>query len=178
MLRPRASQSTSSIPSSEKKKSRRRPRPVRLATLTTSQWARNCAIREIVLAQGVAYLRTTDSLYRTTMDRAAHEELGVGLEKIRAADLGRIFASPSIAKLFPKELQLPALTMFLAGIGLDLKTVAGTDIKIDDSLNPLKAPRAFVMPVDPPVDVRLSVKPQGGYRDLAVLLHEAGHAVH
>ena len=49
---------------------------------------------------------------------------------------------------------------------------------MDDSLNPLKRPRAFVNPIDPPSDVRLSVKPQGGLDDTWTLFHEAGHAVH
>jgi hypothetical protein len=49
---------------------------------------------------------------------------------------------------------------------------------VDDSVLPAKRPRAFVIPVDPPGDVRLSVKPIGGLDDVWTLFHEAGHAVH
>jgi len=68
--------------------------------------------------------------------------------------------------------------VFLGGIGLDLRTAAGTDVRVDDSLHPKKLPRAFVEPVNAPEDVRMSVKPVGGLDDYETLFHEAGHAVH
>jgi len=45
---------------------------------------------------------------------------------------------------------------FLGGIGLDLRTAAGTDVRVDDSLHPKKLPRAFAEPVNAPEDVRMS----------------------
>jgi hypothetical protein len=131
-----------------------------------------------LLAQGVAYVRATNPFFKSTVDRVAREELGIGLEQIRLSDFGRLWKSPKLGGLFEKDIQLAALQAFLGGIGLDLKTAAGGEVKVDDSLNPLKRPRAFVNPVDPPRDVRLSVKPQGGLDDTWTLFHEAGHAVH
>jgi hypothetical protein len=131
-----------------------------------------------LLAQGVAYEKATETLFRAQLDRVAREELGIGREKLRAADFGRLWKSPRLAKYFDGALELKALTAFLSGIGLDLHTAAGGDVFVDDGQNPKKRPRAFVEPVDPPGDVRLSVKPTGGLDDYQTLFHEAGHAVH
>jgi len=131
-----------------------------------------------LLSQGVAYVRATDPFFKTAADRVAREELGIGLDQIRLSDFGRLWKSPKLGPLFEKDLQLEALRAFLGGVGLDLKTAVGGAVKVDDGLNPLKRPRAFVNPIDPPRDVRLSVKPQGGLDDTWTLFHEAGHAVH
>jgi hypothetical protein len=126
-----------------------------------------------LLAQGVAYLRATDKTFMALLDRIAREELGIPREKLRTADMSRLFKAPKLAPYFDKSFELKALRRFLSGIGLDLGAV-----QVDDSLHPKKRPRAFVNPVDAPADVRLSVKPSGGLDDYWTLFHEAGHAVH
>ncbi|HYS10343.1 MAG TPA: hypothetical protein VEP66_16495 [Myxococcales bacterium] len=133
---------------------------------------------ELLLASGVAYVKATDAIFRTTLDRVAREELNVPREKLRVADLGRLNKAPKLSQFFDKALELKVLEAFLSGIGLDLRTAAGTEVAIDDSLHPKKRPRAFVNPVDAPRDVRMSVKPTGGLDDYETLFHEAGHAVH
>ncbi|MBS2025939.1 MAG: hypothetical protein JST92_26370, partial [Deltaproteobacteria bacterium] len=131
-----------------------------------------------LLAAGVGYLKATDALWKAELDRAARAELNTPREKLRLADLSRLWKAPKLAGLFEKDEELKLLFHFLGGIGLDFKTVAGTEVHIDDSLLPAKRPRAFVQPIDPPNDVRLSVKPTGGLDDVWTLFHEAGHAVH
>jgi hypothetical protein len=131
-----------------------------------------------LLGEGVSYLTATDEIFKKTLDRVAREELNIPRENLRVADLGRLWKAPKLAGMFEKDLELKALEFFLGNIGLDLKTVAGTEVQVDDSVNPKKRPRAFVQPVDPPGDVRLSVKPTGGLDDVWTLFHEAGHAVH
>jgi hypothetical protein len=131
-----------------------------------------------LLASGIGYVRATDDLYKRTLDRVAHEELGISREELRYADLPRLFGAPGLGRYFDRSLELPALKEFLHGIGLDLHTAAGTEVLVDDGTNPKKRPRAFVNPVDAPRDVRLSVKPVGGLDDYETLFHEAGHAVH
>ncbi|MCA1829823.1 MAG: hypothetical protein LC689_23135 [Myxococcales bacterium] len=126
-----------------------------------------------LLAQGVQYVEATEDVFRATLDRVAHEELGISREQMHQPDWGRLWKSPRLSPYFDKTLELKTLDTFLSGIGLTLG-----EVKIDDSLNPRKRPRAFVNPVDPPRDVRLSVKPVGGLDDYWTLFHEAGHAVH
>jgi hypothetical protein len=133
---------------------------------------------DALLAAGVAYVKATEALFRSTLDRIAREELGIPREKLRVSDLGRLNKAPRLAQYFDKALELKVLDAFLAGIGLDLHTAAGTEVAIDDSLHPKKRPRAFVNPIDAPRDVRMSVKPTGGLDDYETLFHEAGHAVH
>jgi hypothetical protein len=131
-----------------------------------------------LLASGIAYVRATDELYKATLDRVAREELGISREELRVSDLGRLNRAPGLSRYFDRALELPTLQAFLAGIGLDLHTAAGTEVLVDDGTGPKKQPRAFVEPVDAPRDVRLSVKPVGGLDDYETLFHEAGHAVH
>ena len=133
---------------------------------------------QALLADGVEYLKATDALWARELDRVAREELNTPREQLRTADLGRLWKAPKLAGLFEKDEELKLLFHFLGGIGLDFKTAAGGEVKVDDSLLPAKRPRAFVQPVDPPADVRLSVKPAGGLDDVWTLFHEAGHAVH
>lgn len=133
---------------------------------------------EPLLAQGVEYLKATQTLFEQLLDRVAREELGIPRSELRIADLTRLWKAPRLAAHFDKALELKALAHFLSGIGLDLHTAAGGEVQVDDSLNPKKRPRAFVNPVDAPRDVRLSVKPTGGLDDYWTLFHEAGHAVH
>jgi len=133
---------------------------------------------DALLASGVAYVKATDAVFRATLDRVAREELGIPREQLRVPDMGRLYKAPRLAQFFDKALEIEVLEAFLSGIGLDLKTAAGTSVQVDDSLHPKKRPRAFVEPVDAPRDVRLSVKPTGGLDDYETLFHEAGHAVH
>jgi len=131
-----------------------------------------------LLAQGTGYLQATEEIFAATLDRVAKEELGLPRAKLRGADLSRLWKAPGLARHFETALELPALSFFLAGIGLDLGTAIGTQVLVDASASAGKRPRAFVDPVDAPGDVRLSIKPSGGLDDYWALFHEAGHAVH
>lgn len=126
-----------------------------------------------LLAQGAAYVEATEGLYRATLDRVSREELGVSREALRRADWNRLWKSPRLLPYFDRSLEMDALRTFLAGLGLGLGAV-----RIDAEPRPQKQPRAFVAAIEPPFDVRLSVKPAGGLDDYWSLFHEAGHAVH
>jgi hypothetical protein len=131
-----------------------------------------------LLAEGTGYLQATEAIFAATLDRVAREELGLSRAELRGADLARLWKAPGLARHFEKALELPALSFFLAGIGLDLGTASGTQVLVDAGVSAGKRPRAFVDPVDAPGDVRLSIKPSGGLDDYWTLFHEAGHAVH
>jgi hypothetical protein len=95
---------------------------------------------EPLLASGIDYLKATESTFRATLDRVAREELGVPREQMRRADWRRLWKSQRLAPYFERSLELKALQAFLSGMGLDLATAAGTEVKVDDSLRPLKRP--------------------------------------
>jgi hypothetical protein len=142
-----------------------------------SEEARLVALRPLIV-EGHRFLSSSDALYRRLLADVADKELRIPVEKLRRSDIGRLRKAPRFEKFFPKELLLPAFLHFLDGIGLDLKTVAGTTIRIDDAPNPLKEPRAACYNVRVPGDVRVSVKPTGGVDDFATFFHEGGHAEH
>jgi hypothetical protein len=108
----------------------------------------------------------------------AERELSIPVKELRRSDLGRLRKAPRYEKFFPKDLLLPTFAHFLDGIGLTLKTVGGTEIRIDDAPNPLKEFRAACYPIHVPADIRVTVKPSGGIDDYATFFHEGGHAEH
>jgi hypothetical protein len=62
------------------------------------------------------------------------------------------------------------------GFGIDVD--AQRNLKIDAEPRERKNPRAVCFPIDIPNDIRLSIKPVGGYDDYLSLFHEMGHAQH
>lgn len=131
-----------------------------------------------LIAQGERFRQATDALYRGLLEEQARLQLGLRVAEVRRSDIGRLRKAPAYEKFFPKELAVPALEHFLAGVGLDLSTAAGTIIVIDDAPAPKKEPRAACYPMVVPDDIRISVKPSGGLADFVTLFHEAGHALH
>jgi hypothetical protein len=139
-------------------------------------------VREVdlraLLAQGAAYVQSTEDLYLRTLDRVAREELGVPREALRASDLPRLLSAPRLRAHFPRTGAQAALRLFLDGIGLDLKTAAGTEIAIDAEARPGKRERAFALALEQGRRVSLSLWPRGGLDGYGSLFHEAGHALH
>ena len=139
-------------------------------------------IREVdlhaLLADGVAYLKSTETSYLRALSRVAHDELGLERSALRASDLPRLFRAPHLAGLFPDSGQKAALRQFLKGIGLDLHTSAGTEVRIDEEAHPARRARAFTAALDGPSDVRICLPPSTGLDGYGTLFHEAGHALH
>jgi hypothetical protein len=131
-----------------------------------------------LIAEGRRILEATDPLYKRLLAEVADQELHLPVEKLRRSDLARLRKAPRFEKFFPKELLIPAFSHFLAGIGLDLKTAGGAQIRIDDAPHPLKEPRAACYNLRVPDDIRVTVKPTGGIDDFATFFHEGGHAEH
>lgn len=123
-----------------------------------------------------AVLDRTDALYAAALDRVARRELGYGAERVRRADVPRLFRAAGVDDAFPADAMLPRLTEVLEGLGLTLD--ADGRIDVDAEPLPRKNPRAVCLPVDVPSDVRLSIKPAGGVSDYESLFHEMGHAQH
>jgi hypothetical protein len=77
---------------------------------------------------------------------------------------------------YTKERATEVCLATLSELGFDL--AAATNIKLDLDDRPQKAPRACVIPSDPPDVVHLITRAQGGLHDYQAFLHEAGHALH
>src|SRR6476659_6389710 len=76
---------------------------------------------------------------------------------------------------YTKERSVPVCLSTLRAIGFDLEAEKGIRPDLED--RPQKAPRACVIPTDPPRLVHLITRAQGGLHDYEAFLHEAGHAL-
>jgi len=81
-----------------------------------------------------------------------------------------------LALTYTKQRATEVCLATLSELGFDL--AASTNIRLDLDDRPQKAPRACVIPSDPPRIVHLITRAQGGLHDYQAFLHEAGHALH
>lgn len=130
------------------------------------------------MVESYRFLQATDGLFRQLQGEVSEKEMGMPASQLRRSDLGRLFKVPRLEKFFPADLGLSTFRAYLGGMGIDFKTVAGTEIKVDDSTNPLKEPRAQCWGLRVPADIRINVKPSAGLDSLSTLFHEGGHAIH
>jgi hypothetical protein len=71
---------------------------------------------------------------------------------------------------------VPAWEDFIGGLEVGYDSL--DNITLDDEDRPAKEPRAACWPMRVPEDVRVLVKPTGGFEDYQTLFHEMGHACH
>lgn len=127
-----------------------------------------------VLADAAALARDR---YAAMLGRWLDRLLGAGRPALpssyHAAYIRRL--SP-LAHVYTKDRAVEICLDTLSNLGLDLG--AQPNIRTDLEDRPQKAPRACVIPADPPEVVYLITRSQGGLHDYEALLHEAGHALH
>jgi hypothetical protein len=141
-----------------------------------SEESRRVKLRPFMV-EGKRFLDATDALYRELLEEVVPREMGIPASQLRRSDFSRLFKGARLERFFPADAAVPAFRAFLGGMGLDFKTVAGTEVRVDDALNPLKEPRAACWGIRVPSDVRINVKPLPGMDSVGVFFHEGGHAV-
>ncbi|MGZ6069854.1 MAG: hypothetical protein ACXWK8_01480 [Myxococcaceae bacterium] len=141
-----------------------------------SEQSRRVDLRPFMV-EGKRFLDATDGIYRELLQEVSQRELGIPASQLRRSDFSRMFKAPRLERFFPADIAVPSFRAFLGGMGLDFKTVAGTEVRVDDAINPLKEPRAACWGIRVPSDVRINVKPLPGLDSLGVFFHEGGHAV-
>ena len=94
------------------------------------------------MVEGKRFLDATDGNYRELLQEVSQRELGIPASQLRRSDFSRMFKAPRLERFFPADIAVPSFRAFLGGMGLDFKTVAGTEVRVDDAINPLKEPRA------------------------------------
>ncbi|HKD39730.1 MAG TPA: chromosome segregation protein SMC [Myxococcaceae bacterium] len=120
-------------------------------------------------------LELTQNAYAKAMDRVAQRELHTPFEKLRRADIPRLFKPQNMQFFFPKDELLSRAQSTLKGLGFELSAMK--NIRLDLRELTYKNPRPLTVSVAIPGDVRVSLKPTGGARDQAALLHELGLAL-
>ena len=126
--------------------------------------------------QTEAFRERTDSSYAAVLEPELQRTLGLGLDRLRRADLPRFFRAPDLDDRFPEAALLPSFRATMADLGLDVDSQPG--VRLDVEPRPKKSPRAFCAPVRVPDEVYLVLAPVGGRDDFSVLFHEAGHTEH
>ncbi|MCA1813194.1 MAG: hypothetical protein LC624_04490 [Halobacteriales archaeon] len=121
-------------------------------------------------------LTRTNTLYRWHMEGLLGRGAGVILAAAEKHDVAHAIRAPWFDDQFPRGTSLAELDRVLQGMGLHIRDMPNLTLDIEE--RPAKSPRAFVVAVRVPEDVRLVVQPKGGYDDYRSLFHEAGHALH
>jgi hypothetical protein len=120
-------------------------------------------------------VRRTDTLYRWHMEGLLGRGASVMLAFAEKHDLAYTLRAPWFDDQFPKGASLQEFERVAKAMGLSLRA---PNLTLDIEERPAKSPRAFVVAVQVPEDVRLVVQPKGGHDDYRSLFHEAGHALH
>jgi hypothetical protein len=127
-------------------------------------------------AQTSAFSARTEHRYADVVDPELRRTVGIGLDRLRRADLPRFFRAPELDGLFPASSLLDSFAATMHGLGFDLAAQPG--VLLDLEQRPKKSPRAFCAPVRVPEEVYLVLSPIGGRDDYSVLFHEGGHTEH
>ncbi|HET6379581.1 MAG TPA: hypothetical protein VFH63_00900 [candidate division Zixibacteria bacterium] len=126
-------------------------------------------------AQLRGFLLESETVYFAALRRFL-AEIDIEQGDATRIDLEHVIRGAAWDAWFDARGMVPALRGTLAGLGIDLD--GQRNILLDIERRPLKQQRAFCTPVSVPDDIRLVMKPRGGWDDYAALLHEAGHAEH
>jgi hypothetical protein len=121
------------------------------------------------------FLAESETVYYAALRRYL-AEIDIEQGDASTADLGYLLRGSEWDAWFPQARMMPVMRATLSGMGFDLDAMA--NVTLDLEPRPTKTPRAFVVPVRVPGDVRLVLQPRGGYDDYDGALHELGHLLH
>jgi len=121
-------------------------------------------------------LRRTETLYVDSMDRLLRDRTGLAISEAWSFDIPYAFRGKEFDTYFAKGTIQDAFASTLKGMGID--PTKYTNILLDSEERPKKNPRAFCAAVKVPDDIRLVIRPGGGWRDYQAYFHEGGHAWH
>jgi hypothetical protein len=122
------------------------------------------------------FLAESESSYTQLLDEVTQKYLHVKRPNFFRYDFLPLFRSEKFDPYFKGASMLDAVKETYKGLGISLD--AQRNLKIDSEQRPAKNPRAVCYAIDIPNDVRLSIKPIGGFDDYSALFHEMGHGEH
>lgn len=130
------------------------------------------------LTQGTdRLLADTESVHEDLLRWYARRELpGVPRDELCGHDLARLLYGSEYLTAFEGGRMVPRISGMIEAMGLDPR--ADGRIEYDLEERPTKTPRAFCAPIRVPEEIKLVLRPYGGYDDYATFLHELGHALH
>jgi hypothetical protein len=121
--------------------------------------------------------RRTTAAWEPLRERWLDRLLGADREAVpQSSHVAWMRRLSPLADIYTKERSVPVCVATLHAIGFEIERDERIRLDLDD--RPQKAPRACVIPSDPPTVVHLITRAQGGLHDYEAFLHEAGHALH
>jgi hypothetical protein len=148
-----------------------------IASLGDGAWA---ALEERAHAMSIsdlaqlaeATLVATEQAGTRAVADASLRNLGVTSDRVRRADLPRLVRTGAADPQFALGKAWPNVRDALAQVGAALPQA----LRVDAEPSPSKGARPLALLVEPPDDVRLSLRPTGGFEEQRATLHEGARA--
>ena len=121
-------------------------------------------------------LHRTERLYVDQMDALLLDKAGSALADTWSCDIPFVFKGEEYDKYFSKDRLVGAFYETLRAMGIEPESYR--NITMDTEDREKKSPRAFCAPVRVPEDIKLVIRPMGGWKDYGAFFHEGGHAWH
>lgn len=115
----------------------------------------------------------TEAVASRAVAQAAVRSLGVTTDRMRRADLARLVRQAGADPQFAPGKAWPLARAIFTQLGAQ----PPASLRIDADPSPSKGARPLALLVDPPADVRLSLRPAGGYEEQRATLHEGARAL-
>ncbi len=119
-------------------------------------------------------LADTEDFYFDAMDRWCRERFDIPLKEATRFDAINLLAMVAYDNCFPQR-PLTAQTEVLHGWGIDLEDVPA--LRIELLPEEARTAQAMCFVLQTPGDIRILMRPQGGWIDLETLFHELGHGL-
>jgi hypothetical protein len=121
------------------------------------------------------FINSTNDLYFVLLDDILRSHK-LTRDNFYRFDVYRILRNNKFDKNFVKDSLLSVWKRSFSAMGFEIDTMR--NIILDMENRPTKNPRAASFSIEVPSDIRISIKPIGGFDDYAALFHETGHALH
>jgi hypothetical protein len=118
-------------------------------------------------------LIATETIASQAVAAASVRNIGVTVDRLRRADLPRLVREAQSDAQFLPGKAWPATQQILTAVGAPVPP----SLKVDAELSPSKGSRPLALLIDPPQDVRLSIRPAGGFEEQRATLHEGARAM-
>lgn len=118
-------------------------------------------------------LSATEEVGSRAVAASSVRNLGITADRMRRADLPRLARTAIADPQFTPGQAWPAARAVFTRIGAQ----PAPALRLDGEPSPSKGARPLALLVDPPIDVRLSLRPAGGFEEQRATLHEGARAL-
>jgi len=120
-----------------------------------------------------ATLVATEDVGERAVEASSVRNLGITSDRLRRADLPRMARTAIADPQFVPGMAWPNVRDVLIKVG----TPPPAAVRVDADPSPSKGARPLALLIDPPRDVRLSLRPAGGFEEQRATLQEGARAV-